>query len=116
MIKAYHNCTLETAEIIKADGMIRSNAELQRSGLNKGCITGLSTKDWHFVFLYPDFFQHSKDRSTYRGDEYVAFIFDAVLLTEKYSALVGKDVIHLDYFAGIIPDIRKPSPSRIVLV
>ena len=107
MIKAYHNCPLETAEIIKADGMIRSNAELQHSGP-----TGLSTEDNQFVFLYPNFFQNSKDRSTYRGDEYVAFIFDAVLLIEKYSALVGKDVIHLDYFAGLIPDIRKRARAQ----
>ena len=98
MIKAYHNCTLETAELIKTDGMIRSNAELQRSGLNQGRITGLSTKDLHFVFLYPDFFQHSKDRSTYRGDENVAFVFDAVELVKKYRARVGLDIIVADAF------------------
>ena len=67
MIKAYHNCTLETAELIKKDGMIRSNAELQRSGFNRGSITGLSTEDTRFVFLYPDFFQHHDLRICYRG-------------------------------------------------
>ena len=35
MIKGYHNCTLETAELIKTDGMIRSNAELQRRGIDR---------------------------------------------------------------------------------
>ena len=112
MIKAYHNCTLEIAELIKTDGMIRSNAELQRRGLNRCCITGLSTKDTRFVFLYPECFQHSKDRSTYRNSEkrneaFVAFVFDAVRLIKKYDALVGKDRIELDFLAGFIPDIRQ---------
>ncbi|MDE0327133.1 MAG: hypothetical protein OXN27_24675 [Candidatus Poribacteria bacterium] len=85
MIKAYHNCTLETAELIKADGMIRSNAELQSRG-----ITGLSPQDTRFVFLYPECFQHSENRSTYRNSEkrnefFVAFVFDAVQLIEKYN-------------------------------
>ena len=111
-IKAYHNCTLDTAELIKTDGVIRSNAELQHMEHNRVRNTGLSTKDTRFVFLYPGFFQHSKDRSTYRGAEYVAFVFDAVQLIEKYSAFVGKDVIHLDYFAGLIPDIRKRTRAQ----
>lgn len=100
MIKAYHNCTIETAELIKADGVIRSKTELQRRGP-----TGLSTKDTRFVFLYPECFQHF--RSTYRGDEYVAFVFDAVRLIKRYSALVGKDLIVLDALAGLIPNIRQ---------
>ena len=112
MIKAYHNCTLETAELIKADGMIRSNAELQSRGIDQCRITGLSTEDIRFVFLYPECFQHSKDRSTYgnrekRNDTFVAFVFDAIRLIKTYNALVGKDIIHLDYFAGLIPNIRQ---------
>ena len=106
MIKAYHNCTLETVELIKADGMIRSNAELQSRDFDRRRITGFSTKDTEFVFLYPECFQHSEDRSTYRGDEYVAFVFDAVRLIKRYNALVGKDVIVLDALAKLIPDIR----------
>ena len=56
MIKAYHNCTLETAELIKADGMIRSNTELQSRGIDQCRITGTPTKDIRFVFLYPEYF------------------------------------------------------------
>ena len=112
MIKAYHNCTLETAELIEADGVIRSNAELQSLGIDRCRITGLSTKDTRFVFLYPECFQHSEKRSTYRNNEkrnetFVAFVFDAVRLIEKYNALVGKDRIELDFLAGLIPDIRR---------
>ena len=108
MIKAYHNCTLETAELIKTDGMIRSNAELQRRGVDRCRITGLSPEDTRFVFLYPECFQHSKDRSTYRGNEYVAFVFDAEKLVKRYNAFVGKDLIELDFFAAsLIPDTRQ---------
>jgi len=102
MIKGYHNCTLETAELIKADGMIRSSLELQRSGP-----TGLSIEDKRFVFLYPDFFQNSKDRSAYRRDGDVAFVFDAVRLIKRYNALVGEERIVLDLLADFIPDIRQ---------
>lgn len=102
MIKAYHNCPRETAELIKADDMIRSKTELQRKGP-----TGLSFKDTRFVFLYPECFQHSKDRSTYRNETFVAFAFDAVQLIKRYNALVGKDLIALDLFASFIPDIRQ---------
>ena len=49
MIKVYHNCTLETAELIKADGMIRSNAELQSRGIDRCRVTGLSTEDIRHV-------------------------------------------------------------------
>lgn len=102
MIKAYHNCSLETAELIRADGMIRSSLELQRRGP-----TGLSTEDKQFVFLYPDVFQNSKDRSTYRRDGYVAFVFDAVRLIKRYNAFVGKELIELDHYATLlIPDTR----------
>ena len=103
MIKAYHNCTLETAELIKADGMIRSNEELQRRGLDQCRITGLSTKDTRFVFLYPDFFQNDDSRICYRGDEYVAFVFDAVKLVKKYRARVGLDIIEADLHADELP-------------
>ena len=48
MIKAYHNCTLEDAELIKTDGMIRSNAALQHRGIDRCRITGLSTEDTRF--------------------------------------------------------------------
>ena len=112
MIKAYHNCTLEDAELIKTDGMIRSNAALQHRGIDRCRITGLSTEDTRFVFLYPECFQHSEKRSTYRNNEkrnetFVAFVFDAVRLIEKYNALVGKDRIELDFLASFIPDIRR---------
>lgn len=107
MIKAYHNCTLETAELIKTDGMIRSNAELQRRGVARCRITGLSPEDTRFVFLYPECFQHSKDRSTYLGNEYVAFVFDAEKLVKRHNALVSKDLIELDFFASWIPDTRQ---------
>lgn len=113
MIKAYHNCTLETAELIKTDGMIRSNAELQRRGVDRCRITGFSTKETRFVCLYPECFQHSEDRSTYRNREklnevFVAFVFDAEKLVKRYNASVGKDLIALDALAaGLIPDIRQ---------
>lgn len=107
MILAYHNCKLETAALIKADGLIRPNAELQRRELNRGRITGLSTEETRFVFLYPDFFQNSKARSTYRRDGYVAFVFDAVRLIKRYNALVGKELIVLDSLVGFIPDARQ---------
>ena len=92
--------------------MIRSNAELQSLGIDRCRITGLSTEDTRFVFLYPECFQHSERRSTYRNNEkrnetFVAFVFDAVRLIEKYNALVGKDRIELDFLAGLIPDIRR---------
>ena len=112
MIKAYHNCTPESAELIKKDGKIRSNAELQRRGADRCRITGFSTKDTRFVFLYPECFQHSEDRSTYRNREelnevFVAFVFDAEKLVKRYNAIVGKDLIALDVLAGLIPDIRQ---------
>lgn len=107
MIKAYHNCPLETAEFIKKDGTIRSNAELLRIGFDRCRITGLSPEDTRFVFLYPECFQHSKDRSTYRGNGYVAFVFDAEKLVKRYNALVGKDLIELDFYARYIPDTRQ---------
>ena len=109
MIKAYHNCTLEIAEFIKADGMIRSNAELQSRGIDRCRITGLSSEDTQFVFLYPDFFQHDDRRICYRGDEYVTFIFNAVELVRKYRARVGLDIIEADFHADELPtaEIRK---------
>ena len=109
MIKAYHNCTLETAELIKADGVIRSNAELQSRGIDRCRITGLSTEDTRFVFLYPDFFQHDDRRTCYRSNEYVAFIFDAMKLVRKYRARVGLDIIEADLHADELPiaEIRK---------
>ena len=109
MIKAYHNCTLETAELIKADGVIRSNAELQSLGIDRCRITGLSTEDTRFVFLYPDFFQHDDRRICYRSDEYVAFTFNAVELVRKYRARVGLDIIEADFHADELPtaEIRK---------
>ena len=109
MIKGYHNCTLETAELIKTDGMIRSNAELQRRGIDRCRITGLSPEDTRFVFLYPDFFQHSNNRSTYRGDEYVAFVFNAVEPVKKYRARVDLDIIEADLHTDELPtdEIRK---------
>ena len=108
MIRAYHNCTLADAELIKADGMIRSNAALQSRGIDRCRITGLSTEDTRFVFLYPECFQHSEKRSTYKRNEtFVAFVFDAVRLIEKYNALVGNDLIVLDALARLIPDTRQ---------
>lgn len=103
MIKAYHNCTLETAELIKTDGMVRSNAELQSLGIDRCRITGLSTEDTRFVFLYPGFFQHDDRRTCYRSDEYVAFIFNAVELVKKYKARVGLDLIEANLYADELP-------------
>ena len=109
MIKAYHNCSMETAEVIKTDGVIRSNAELQSLGIDRCRITGLSTEDTRFVFLYPDFFQHDDRRICYRSDEYVAFTFNAVELVRKYRARVGLDIIEADLHADELPieEIRK---------
>lgn len=109
MIKAYHNCLIETAEVIKADGIIRSNEELQSRGIDRCRITGLSTEDTQFVFLYPDFFQHDDRRTCYRSNEYVAFIFNAVELVKKYRARVGLDLIEANLHADELPieEIRK---------
>lgn len=103
MIKAYHNCTRETAELILSDGMIYSNDELRHHGVHHPCRpSGFSDKDAMFVFLYPDFFQLSEDRNTYRGSRWVAFIFDALKLVEKYNARVGSCMVPIDHYGNQI--------------
>lgn len=68
-ILAFHNTALENVDAIKADGFLRSNAELKALGVHpQHWSTGYGTSpntDEKSFFFYPDFAQYAPEKITY---------------------------------------------------
>lgn len=68
-ILAFHNTALENVDAIKADGFLRSNAELKALGVHpQHWSTGYGTSpntDEQSIFFYPEFAQYAPEKITY---------------------------------------------------